>query len=219
MPDSALHNVGNSLIIVHKAVTRSLTMAIQSSQNAGPKPEHHEGYQKYIQALVSLLDAHHLGEEEIAFPYLQKIISNGPFNQLIDHHRQIMVFLGNLKGWSSAGDSGWDRAEVARLHNTLIGLNNIWLIHIELEEATLGPASIDRILTPEESDRLDKQISAHGQQHATPPELVLPFLLYNLTAGDRKDFSNSFPPVVVEQLIPHAWEPVWRPMKPFLLQE
>ena len=212
------HNVGKSLIIIHKALSRSLDMAVESSQGDVLKPELREGYQKYIQALVSLLDAHHLGEEEIAFPFLRKIIPNGPFDQLISHHRRIAVQLELLKAWLASGASAWEGPEFAKLNQALVGLNSIWVTHVGLEEDTMGPDAVGQLLTPEESDSLDKQLSAHGQQHALPGELVIPFLLYNLPLKDRAAFSQTLPPVVVEQLIAHAWAPAWQPMRPFLLQ-
>ena len=82
----------------------------------------------------------------------------------------------------------------------------------------MGPDQAGQMLTPEENAQLGAQLTAHGQQHAQPSELVLPFVLYNLPLDDRQAMMADMPPVVTGHLIPIAWKAAWEPMQPFLLE-
>jgi hypothetical protein len=210
-------NAGTDLIRIHKVFTRALAVSSQHSQESGPEPALRDGFQRYERALVSLLNAHHLGEEEIAFPFWEKKNPRGPFNQLIDHHHQIMTFLDKISLWLEMGSTAWETASLAELHKVITELKILWHTHIALEEQYLGSEISAKMLTPEENIQLGNQLAAHGQQHAQPGELVLPFMLYNMPAEDRAVMAQGLPPMVMEQLIPHAWKEIWAPMQPFLL--
>ena len=47
--------------------------------------------------------------------------------------------------------------------------------------------------------------------------MVLPFILYNLSAEDRAIMAQHVPPFVTQELVPGVWKGHWAPMKPFLL--
>jgi hypothetical protein len=217
MFNEASHNAGTDLIRIHKVFTRSLGVSSQHSQGAGPEPVLRDGFQRYERALVSLLNSHHLGEEEISFPFWEKKNPGAPYDRLIDHHHQILTFLDKVSLWLEMGGSAWETAPLAELHQDITELEKLWHTHIELEEQYLGAEMSERMLTLEENIQLSNQLAAHGQQHAQPGELVLPFMLYNLPADDRAVMAQGLPPMVREQLIPFAWKAVWAPMQPFLL--
>jgi hypothetical protein len=126
--------------------------------------------------------------------------------------------LKKIHTWLEAGGSAWDFQSLTELYSCLISLDALWHTHITLEEEHLGPQSSERWLTPEENAQLAGQLSTHGQQHAVPNELVVPFVLYNLPVEDRAVMIQTFPPVVSQQLIPIAWKKTWAPMQPFLLE-
>jgi hypothetical protein len=211
-------NVGNDLVRIHRAVTRAIATAAQSSQGAGPQPDLRQGYSLYLRALTSLLHAHHLGEDEIAFPLWQTKDPAAHIDWLKEDHLKITSLLERIDAWNALGAAAWESAALAELHAVLTDLDELWMGHIELEEGTMGPERSAALLTPEENALLRSQLAAHGQQHALPNELVMPFVFYNMIPADRAEFAQLLPPVVAQQLIPVAWKPVWSPMQPFLLE-
>lgn len=211
-------NAGTDLIRIHNVVTRAITISIQHCRGTGPEPALRDGFQRYERALVSLLNAHHLGEDEIAFPYFEKKHLQGPFDKLRDQHRQIVVVLDKITAWVERGNSAWETASLAKLHETMVELDELWHTHIKLEEEHIGPKMVEKILTPEENVQLGDQIAAHASRHGLPAELVVPFMLYNMPANDRVVMVQGLPPVIMDQLIPYAWKATWAPMQPFLME-
>jgi len=209
-------NVGVSLIRIHTVISRGLSISIEHSQGAGPAPAQQDGFQRYERALVSTLAAHHDGEEQIAFPFLETKLPDGPFDVLIQQHQQITSILERIKAWLEKGEDAWQPDSLASLHAALVELDTLWHVHIPIEERLFGPQAAAALLTPEENGRLDGQLAGHSAQHAQPSELVLPFVLYNLAGEDRSAMAQTLPPMVTQQLIP-SWKPAWAPMQPFLL--
>jgi hypothetical protein len=213
-----LPNVGTDLVRIHKVVTRALEVSRQNSQADNLPEAHQAGFAAYVRALTILLDSHHLGEDELAFPFWKTHLpEDSPFDRLKQQHRQMTAYLGQINGWLRAPEDAWQPAARSKLHRTLTYLQRLWLKHIGLEEATIGPENASRYLTPEENGQLARQLAEHGQAHSQPNELVMPFVIYNLAGEDRAEFIKLMPPVMLQQLIPFAWKAVWAPMTPFLL--
>lgn len=210
-------NVGEDILRIHRVLTRSLTVSIQFLQQAEQPDNLHHGFMLYLRALSSLLHAHHLGEDEIGFPFWRTKSPFAPLNNLIRDHLRMMPLLEKIEIWLNS-ESGWEAPHLRRLQGILEELNAIWLWHIQLEESVMGPEKAAALLTPAENQQLARQLAAHGQEHAQPGALVLPFILYNLPVEDRAVMAQIFPPLVTRQLVPVEWKPVWEPMKPFLLE-
>lgn len=210
-------NVGEDILRIHRVLTRSLTVSIQFLQQAEQPDNLHHGFMLYLRALSSLLHAHHLGEDEIGFPFWRTKSPFAPLNNLIRDHLRMMPLLEKIEIWLNS-ESGWEAPHLRRLQGILEELNAIWLWHIQLEESVMGPEKADALLTPAENQQLARQLATHGQEHAQPDALVLPFILYNLPVEDRAVMAQIFPPLVTRQLVPVEWKPVWEPMKPFLLE-
>ena len=219
MSTDPLPNVGNDLLRIHKVITRALAVSGQNSGGTPPAEEHQPGFVSYVRALTILLHSHHAGEDEVAFPFWRTHLPSGPFDELSDQHRQMIAYLDQIDRWLGAGPAAWQPDAVSGLHHTLIGLQTLWHTHIALEEATIGPENARQYLTPAENEQLGKQLAEHGQAHSQPGELVMPFVVYNLSAEDRAEFVKLMPPVITQQLIPFAWKAAWAPMTPFLLVE
>ncbi|MGO9387487.1 MAG: hypothetical protein ACLPWD_05485 [Methanobacterium sp.] len=66
--------------------------------------------------------------------------------------------------------------------------------------------------------RLIIEVSEYFQEHTSPPYLIAPFALYNLSPEDRKLQAKGLPEIVTKKLIPIDWKDKWTPMKPFLLK-
>jgi hemerythrin-like domain-containing protein len=209
-------NVGNDLVRIHKVVTRALNITLENSQGEPLPEDRRAGFAAYVRALASLVDAHHLGEDELAFPFWKNRLPGGPFDELSRQHQEIIPYLERIGDWTAEPEA-WQASAIQELHLALSDLQKLWETHIHLEEATVGPEKSAEILSPAENERLSRQMAEHGQAHALPAELVMPFVVYNLTPADREAFFKLIPPVVANQLVPFAWKPAWEAMSPFLL--
>lgn len=212
-------NAGNDLVRIHKVITRALKVSLDNSREPNLPESQRPGFIAYVRCLVILLHAHHTGEDELAFPLWQARLPAGPFDVLGEQHRQMIPYLDQIERWTAAGLDAWQASVLGELHHTLSDLQNLWEAHIALEEETVGPEMSRQHLSPSENEQLGRQLSEHGQAHSQPGELVMPFIVYNLSTEDREVFIRLLPPVVSGQLIPVAWKPAWEAMIPFLLFE
>jgi hypothetical protein len=209
-------NVGSDLLRIHRAITRSLEIALLHSRESGPARGQREGFQRYLRALVILLNAHHQGEDEVSFPFWRVKAPQDPLDRLEQHHSQMLPWLAQISTWVESNPD-WDVASLAVLHESILSLDDLWRTHIALEEDVFSPDNAARLLTLEENAQLAAQLAEHGRQHALPSELVLPFVLYNLTPQDRAGLAATMPAVITQQLVPGPWRETWAPMEPFLL--
>ncbi len=65
-------NIGTDLIRVHKVITRAITVSNWYSRASGPEAALRDGFQSYERALGIFLNSHHIGEDEVAFPFIEK---------------------------------------------------------------------------------------------------------------------------------------------------
>ena len=212
-------NVGNDLVRIHKVISRAINVSLQNAQDTNIADNHRSGFTSFVQSLNILLHGHHLGEDELAFPFWKSRFPSGPFDELGRQHRQMIVHLNRIEHWILARDTAWQAGALNELHRALSDLRIIWQDHIALEEDTIGPEKAQQYLSKSENEQLGKQLSEHGQAHSQPGELVMPFIVYNLSGSDRVEFLKLLPPVVSGQLIPVVWKTVWEPMMPFLMAE
>ena len=219
MSTDPLPNVGNDLLRIHKVITRALNVSIQNVQDANLAEGYQQGLMTYVRALTIVLHSHHASEDELAFPFWRTRLPAGPFDGLSEQHRQIVVYLEQIERWLGTGPAAWQADALRELIHTLTDLQTLWQTHITLEEMTIGPENSRHYLTPAENEQLSKQLTEHSQANAKPSELVMPFVVYNLSGADRAEFVKPLPPVVLQQLIPFAWKAAWAPMTPFLLTE
>lgn len=213
-----LANVGNDLVRIHKVITRALNISLENSQDTTMPENNRPGFVSYVRSLTILLHAHHSGEDELSFPFWKNRLPSGPFDELSRQHRQMIPYLEQIDRWMVDGSGAWGEEEIAELHHVLSDLRHLWETHIALEEATIGPEEAQQHLSQSENEQLSRALSEHGQAHSQPGALVMPFIVYNLSAVDREEFCKLLPPVVIDQLIPVAWKAIWEPMIPFLLQ-
>ena len=61
-----------------------------------------------------------------------------------------------------------------------------------------------------------KRVAAHNRASLQPSSKLLPLLLYNLSAEDRAQFTQRMPRFVVDGLVPVAFRPQWRHLRPFM---
>ena len=213
-------NLAKDLRLVHLVITRGLDVSIDNAvkyaRGGFPNPELHEGYRKYVTALLSFVSAHHLAEDEIAFPYFETRMPETPFNQLKDEHERIEQLLEQGQEHLTQLDDE-PEAALRDLDAVLSEMRDLWHPHIDTEEAHFDVERLADILPPEEHERLSGKMAQHTIEHAEPTPLVVPFGLYNLPDDQRKILVANMPPDVINELVPGPWRDEWAPMEPFLL--
>jgi hypothetical protein len=119
MSTETIRNAGTDLIRVHKLITRAITVSNWYSRASGPKPDLRAGFQSYERALVIFLDSHHSGEDEVAFPFVEKKHPDALFDQLRDDHRRIMDVLNEINAWIDKGSGAWESVSLVELNKTI----------------------------------------------------------------------------------------------------
>jgi hypothetical protein len=221
IPKNSIPNLANDLVRIHKAISRGISVAMtngtQFQKDGFPDAGIREGFARYLQSLVIVLTAHHLSEDEIAFPALKLRLPTAPFEQLTATHQNIATCLDIVR--RGMGDMSGESTEVG-LGVVIEGLkkiSSVWSPHIHMEERHFGEEAIAAVMTPEEQAQVSVSMAKHSQEHANPPYLALPFALFNLPADDRASMAETLPKIIMEELIPKEWKDQWAPMKPFLL--
>ena len=170
-----------------------------------------------LKAWQSVLEAHHLSEDEVAFPYFKERLRSVPYERLSADHHEIETLLSSIK--KATADVTAENAEdgMTRLIDGLRKVSSVWTPHIRIEEEHFSSKALSEVMSTEEQGRMSGAMGKHSQEHATPGYLALPFTLFNLDAVDRAEMAAEMPPMVMEELVPKVWKDQWAPMKPFLL--
>jgi hemerythrin-like domain-containing protein len=222
MSDQPKPNVAGSLIVTHKIIIRGLTTAFEYAQSYSeqgfPDEVTLDGYTKYVRALTSFLNGHHLIEDDIAFPYFADKLPDVPFDLLIEQHHIMVGVLNRInQSLEKCQDANQQTQGLVELKNALIEMDGMWHPHIQIEEQHLTPQKLDKLLPLDEHLRLIRLFSEYSQQHTGPASLVIPFMLYNLPQDTRAVMAQGLPSEITQNLIPKVWKAEWEPMKPFLL--
>jgi hypothetical protein len=222
LTENVLPSLGHDLVRIHKVITRGLTIGVKKGtefmQAGFPDLAMQQGFAIYTRSLTIVLDAHHLAEDEVAFPALQKKLPLAPYERLSATHKEIEALLAPASQAVTdlAGpDAG---ASLGLLVDGLRKITALWAPHIRMEESLFSVAALSEVMAPEEQARLSGAMGKHSQEHAAPPYLALPFVLFNLAGEDRASIAATLPGTVMDDLIMKAWKDQWAPMKPFLLE-
>jgi len=214
--------VGDTLLLIHQSIRRGVHMSSLYSRifsRCGlPDGKLRPGFADYVRSLVSVLQAHHRGEDELVFPRFQELLPEAPYDVLAGQHLQLAPLLDEIRlKIDRAVEDEVSRESLQRLDVLLAELAEIWQPHIALEEVHFSTAKIDSVMDAETQARFLTEMTDLNQKHSKPDYLVVPFTLFNLPQEDRAYVSNLMPPVITQQLIPVSWKEKWRPMSPFLL--
>jgi hemerythrin-like domain-containing protein len=223
MAETAKPNVGADMLRIHSVITRALEVGDQRSaafaQDGFPSPALRDGFLTYLRAMGGVLDAHHLGEDEVAFPGLREKIPDAPYDKLMADHRVIEGVLKKLQSAIEEVAAAAQPAEaVGRLNAVINELARLWHPHIDIEATFYDPDRVAALMTEEENLQLGQKIAESSQVHLHATEIEIPFVLYNLGPEDRAIMTHALPAVVTQQLVPLVWKAKWAPMKPFLLE-
>jgi hemerythrin-like domain-containing protein len=215
-------NIAADLIRIHSVVNRGLSVSLEHGQTFAregfPDDATREGFVRYVQSLVSVLNAHHLGEDELAFPYLRDLLPDAPFDLLSEQHQQMVPILDETAAANEAVAAGGESQSVTDVVRALTQVDELWHPHIQIEEEQFTVERGAELISVDEHIRLAQLFAKLSQEHAQPDYLVVPFVLYNLAPEDRAIMAAPMPPVVTQELVPKAWKEKWAPMQPFLLE-
>jgi hypothetical protein len=222
MSERTTPNIAEDLLCIHAVITRGLNVSIEKgrlfAQGGYPDASARKGFIAYVGSLISVLHAHHLTESDLFFPYFRDKLPDAPFDLLISQHRDLEPVLQQAKAAtdevSAEAQAG---AAMARLNGLLEKLIEFWHPHIRIEEDHFTVERVATLIDAKEQETLATAGAKHGQQHAGPGYLVVPFLLFNLPPDTRYVFARWMPPVVTRLLVPIVWRRKWGSMRPFLL--
>jgi hypothetical protein len=220
MSETHRTNTGISLLCIHHCITRGIKVSLEHSQgylqSGFPDEGTRTGFHSYVRSLATVVNAHHLSEDEVAFPYFQIIYPQIPFDTLAETHRKIIPLLDAVNlALDNPGESGVQLQEFIK---NLTALDALWHPHIQIEESYITPQKMDELVSLAEQQKLAMEIGQHTQKHAVPDYLTVPFTLFNLEGDERAYMAAELPPIVTQQLVPQVWKEKWAPMLPFLLQ-
>jgi len=222
MPEQIQPNLGKNLVLIHMVISRAIEVTKERIRAFAiadfPDDPMREGFTNYLQCLVSVLRAHHMSEDELAFPFLQERLPDAPFKPLINQHQAVEKFLGQIENGIQRLRTGGDTKTILDvLDQPISRLSVVWYPHIKLEEQHFSAAVLGEVMNPDEHLHLIKAIAEFSQQRSKPDELVIPFILFNLPEEPRSAMSKGMPPELVQKLVPLDWKEQWASMKPFLL--
>jgi hemerythrin-like domain-containing protein len=214
-------NVAVSFFNIHNIITRGLRVSLESVQEVIQRgfqdEESQEGFFNFIRALTSVMNAHHLTEDEIVFPYFRDKLPEAPFDSLTYYHHLMVLILDEINlAVGKCANKDQLETELMNIENALARLNEEWPYHIQPEtDEFINKA--DALIPVEEQLRLVRLFAEHGLKNAVPHYLTVPFMLYNLPLEDRMIFSQGMPAEVIQNLVPVVWKEKWESMTPFLL--
>ena len=207
---------------IHNVITRGLKVSIESVQGPAQRELEDEGrragFFNYVRTLVSVFTAHHVTEDEVAFPYFRDKLLGAPFDLLIAQHQEMIPILEEIKSAvERCEQEGRVGAGLRDLEAALGRVNDMWHPHIQIEQEHLIEKA-DALLPVEEQLGLVKLFREYSKQHSGPAYLAAPFILYNLAVEERERFAKEMPIEVTGHLVPVVWKEQWASMAPFLLK-
>jgi hemerythrin-like domain-containing protein len=221
MSEPQVPDLGRSLILVHRVVTRGLLVTIERSRtfekDGFPDPVTRDSFVDYVQSLATFLHGHHTAEDDIVFPALRATLTDAPYAVWARQHQAMVPLVTHMRE-AVAVAAGADAGAALRDVNRCAGrIEEGWHAHFKSEEEHLTSDRIAAALSADELAQLAGRIGAHNREHLQPDYLLMPFTLYNLSAEDRAALSVALPPVAVNEQVPGPWRDKWQPMASFLL--
>jgi hypothetical protein len=219
--DSPQPSLAQDLVRIHKVITRGITVGVTRGtkfiQDGFPDRNLQQGFADYVRSLGSVLEAHHLSEDEIAFPALRELLSSAPYDRLAEDHKKIEAALGPMMDSLPVVAGAEPAAGLDSMMVSLKRISAVWTQHYKTEERFFSPTALAGVMKPDEQARVSLSMGKLSQERAGPPFLVLPFMLFNLAGANRLAMAESLPKAVKELIVSKDWSERWAPMKPFLL--
>jgi hypothetical protein len=215
-------SLAQDLIRIHKVITRSLEVSLckgdEYLETGISLRGELMGFSRYIYCFTAVLDAHHTGEDLIAFPAFRKVLPLAPYNRLAVDHRGVETQLAKLPPAIQDLSAKKQKRGLSVIVDTLKQISEVWYPHIRVEEQNFSEDNLNAALTFEEQKQIGEASAKHSQEHSEPAAWIVPFVLFNLEREERDQFAANFPPTITHELVPIAWKDQWASMKPFLLE-
>jgi hypothetical protein len=210
-----------SFFNIHNIITRGLRVSLESArdilQGGFQGERNREGFFNYVRSLTSVMNAHHLTEDDIAFPYFRDKLPEADFDDWTCWHGKMAEDLDEINlAVEKCEKKDEFETELRIIENVLARLNEGWPYHIQPETDDFINKA-DALVPVEEQLRLVRQFSEYVLEKATPLYLTVPFMLNNLSLEDRQVFSQWIPAEGILNLVPVAWKEKWSSMGPYLM--
>jgi hemerythrin-like domain-containing protein len=191
------------MIRVHRALTRGLNVSLDAARRFAEfgfdDDDLKAGFLDYLRALVTMLDAHHHGEELLAFPLLRSRSVEGPYDELSAEHHQMEPWIDKTRWMISDVSVGSSLGQsLDALCFAIKEIREIWRPHILKEEQAFNAERIAAQMSPSEQADIGAQLARFSLERAQPSSLVVPFMLYNLPSSDRLVMMSLMPPHVTQ---------------------
>jgi hypothetical protein len=214
-------NIAVSFLNIHYIISRGLKVSLESArgilQGGFQGERNREGFFNYIRSLTSVMNAHHLTEDDIAFPYFRDMLPEAPFDAWTYWHGKMTEDLDEINLTVEKCEKKDEfETELRNIESVLARLNEGWPYHIQPETDDFINKA-DALVPVEEQLRLVRQFSEYVLEKATPLYLTVPFMLNNLSLEDRQVFSQWIPAEGILNLVPVAWKEKWSSMGPYLM--
>jgi|WetSurMetagenome_2_1015567.scaffolds.fasta_scaffold148754_1 hypothetical protein len=221
--EPAKPNPAQDLLRIHKVITRGLNVNIdegrQFMEKGFPNPDLKQGYSNYAFSLASVLDGHHLTEDNVIFPVLKIKLPQGPYEHLSKEHLQIEALLVPVRqAVEGLSTTEWKTCLMQLLDGLEI-IRTVWTPHIRMEESIFSQEALSSVMNSSEQMDLSAQAGKYSSEHSNPPFLAVPFVLFNLSPEDREIMLSHMPPMMMQEIVMKAWKEQWAAMKPFLLSD
>lgn len=222
MVDENQGDVGTDIIRFHRIITRSLEIVIQNVNRyleiEAIEESEREGFLKYIQVFSTVMNAHHVLENERVFPYFRDKLPDAPYERLMTQHEWVKTSLSEIGEGINNLKSNIDELDsLNSLKTSLRNIEKIWRPHIRIEEEQIYGCVGSLNISLEENNRLKEEFFQYILEYAEPENLVVPFVLYNLSPEDRAIQTQQLPERVTKH-IDTDWKDEWVSMQLFLLE-
>lgn len=185
----------------HRAIERVLERLETVARDTPELPALADG----TAAAVTLVRGHHAYEDDLLLPLLARKGADGPWGRVADDHERLAVLLGRL-----------ERATDADREDRVAAVRELVVPHMALEEEHLTEAFWRSLLSDDEAKAFGKEVAAHSRAHLKPSTQLLPLILFNLDDEERAAFTAPMPAFVSRGLVPYAFRPMWRKLRPFM---
>jgi len=185
----------------HRAIERLMARLVEVARRSPSDPALDLG----VPCAVTMIRGHHLYEDELLLPLLEAKGADGPWVEVATEHEQLGALLTRLERAKGA-----TRAELLDQVAQLVGP------HMAKEEVHLTEEAWRSWLSDDEARAFGKDVAAHSRASMKPATKMLPLILFNLTPTERAAFTERMPSFVVNGLVPYAFRPMWRGLRPFM---
>lgn len=215
-------DVGEEIIRFHRIITHSLEIVTQKVkkylENGKIEDETRDGFLKYLQSFSIVVDAHHALENEKIFPYFENKLADAPYDRLVNQHKMFLKSLTEINGAVNNIKSNINEFDsLNSIKTSLRMIEKMWGPHMKIEEGNIYGRVGSLNLGPDENNKLKKEYFKFIMEHGEPLNLVIPFVLYNLSPEDRV-VEEGLIPDETKKLIETDWKDEWVSMKPFMLE-